>query len=151
MSPQQEKAFKKVKKSSYPAVSFQLDSDLFVEQEEGKCDDFGDFHYLAFKIRDLSFNRMLTVYKYLEHPGYFVSKRHLEPYLSDYGMKHLALIDDNDLIGKRFRDWAESIGDKYRWNSGFAVVDSDLISKVMQCKLGSNLALGLSHLLKREN
>lgn len=148
------KAFKKGKGLSYPAFKYQLESGVIVEREEGKQDDFNRFDYLLFKVRDLTLNQMLQVYQYLPPSGssgapvLFVSKRHLETYFQGYALKVIRLIDDKGMIGKRFLEWADSCGEKYRWNSGFVTLDLALVSKMMSNELGASLALGLAYLLK---
>jgi hypothetical protein len=132
-------------------VTFTVYEHLLVEQLEGKADDFGNHDFLLFKVRDLRLNRLLMVYKHLngsyESP-FFTSKRQLKPYLTDYTLKQIGLMKANEITGKRFREWALSMGEHYQWNSGFVSLNSNLVSNMKEGPLCKNLAAGISYLLK---
>lgn len=132
-------------------MTFTVYKHLLVEQLEGKADDLGNHDFLLFKVRDLRLNQLLMVYKHLngsyESP-FFTSKRQLKPYLTDYTLKQIGLMKANEITGKRFKEWALSMGEYYQWNSGFVSLNSDLVSHMEEAPLCKNLAAGISYLLK---
>lgn len=133
-------------------MTFTVNEHLLVEQLEGKADDFGNYDFLLFKVRDLKLNQLLMVYKDLngsyESP-LFTCKRQLKTYLTDYSLKHIGLMKLNEMTrSRRFRQWASSMGENYQWNSGFLSLNSNLVSNMEEVPLCKNLATGVSYLLK---
>ena len=81
---------------------------------------------------------VVNYYGSYESP-FFTSKRQLKPYLTDYTLKQIGLMKANEITGKRFREWALSMGEHYQWNSGFVSLNSNLVSNMEEGPLCKKL------------
>lgn len=150
LSPEPDEPCKRKNKALCRGFIAQVTPNLLVEIAEDKKDSLGNIEYKMFKIRDVALNQLLVIYQQVsQSPVYFASKRHLDAYLKERTLRSMKTIDDQDVVGKNFRDWVESIGERHKWNSKFVEVNVESVDKLKESDLGKNLALGLSYLFEQ--